>query len=142
MADYRLNQDGSVIRTADGAVIPVDMNNRDYAAYQAWVADGGVVDPYVAPAPAEADYIAAAQQMLDSTAQQRNYDGILSACSYGNSTNAQFKAEASACIAWRDAVWTACYTALAAVQGGTMAQPSITDFIASLPKLTWPAGQA
>lgn len=142
MAQYRIGQNGSIIRASDGAAIPADDTNRDYSAYQAWIAEGGVADPYVPPAPTEADYSAAVQKLLDSTTQRRNYDGILSACSYGNGTNAQFKAEAVACIAWRDAVWTACYAALAAVQGGTMAQPSIADFIASLPKLTWPADQA
>jgi hypothetical protein len=52
MADYQLSTFDSVIRTADGACIPADPANRDYAEYLQWVEDGGVPDPYVAPEPA------------------------------------------------------------------------------------------
>ena len=52
MAEYQLTAtDSSVIRTADGACIPNDPANRDYAEYQKWLADGGVPDPYVEPPP-------------------------------------------------------------------------------------------
>ncbi|WP_063685504.1 hypothetical protein [Bradyrhizobium stylosanthis] len=50
MAEYRLTEtDQMVIRTADGAYIPNDDGNRDWQAYQQWLADGGVPDPYVPP---------------------------------------------------------------------------------------------
>ena len=45
MAEYRLQSDGSVVRTADSATIPNDPANADWIAYQAWLADGGVPDP-------------------------------------------------------------------------------------------------
>ncbi|HVJ31676.1 MAG TPA: hypothetical protein VND94_01060 [Terriglobia bacterium] len=100
-------------------------------------------DPKVAayrnPPPTEADYVAAVQAMLDTKARERNYDNIMSACTYAASTIAKFKAEGDACLAWRDAVWAQCYTDLAAVQAGTMAQPTVGDFVASLPHLTWPS---
>lgn len=96
----------------------------------------GTVWVYVAT---EADYVAAVQRMLDTKAQERKYDDIESACTYASSTNAQFKAEGLACLAWRDQVWTQCYTDLAAVQAGTMQQPTIEAFVASLPQLTWPS---
>jgi len=51
MADYRLTANDSVIRTADGAGIPPDPANSDWQAYQRWLADGGVPDPYVPPIP-------------------------------------------------------------------------------------------
>jgi hypothetical protein len=52
MTDYQLTAtDSSVIRTADNACIPNDPANRDYAAYQQWLADGGVPDPYIEPEP-------------------------------------------------------------------------------------------
>jgi len=49
MADYQLTDTDSVIRTADGALIPNDPANRDWVEYQAWLDDGGVPDPYVPP---------------------------------------------------------------------------------------------
>jgi hypothetical protein len=50
MADYQLTAtDDTVIRTADGAYIPNDPANRDWAEYQNWLALGNVPDPYVAP---------------------------------------------------------------------------------------------
>ena len=60
MADYQLTAtvlvDGvdvsSIIRTIDGASIPNDPENRDRRQYDAWLADGGVPDPYAAPPPA------------------------------------------------------------------------------------------
>ncbi len=46
MAHYVLTATLYVIRNSDGATIPEDPANRDYAAYQAWVAAGGMPDPY------------------------------------------------------------------------------------------------
>lgn len=51
MSDYRLTATDTVIRANDGASIPNDPDNRDRAIYAAWVAAGGVPDPYVAPPP-------------------------------------------------------------------------------------------
>jgi len=51
MAEYQLTSTDAVIRTVDGACIPSDPANRDYAEYLKWVEDGGVADPY-APPPA------------------------------------------------------------------------------------------
>ena len=54
MSDYQLTQPEepcSIIRTEDGACIPPDPANRDYAEYLKWVEDGGVPDPYVEPEP-------------------------------------------------------------------------------------------
>jgi hypothetical protein len=50
MSDYQLTATESiVIRTADGACIPNDPANRDYAEYTEWLDGGGVPDPYVPP---------------------------------------------------------------------------------------------
>ena len=48
MADYKLTAtDKVVIRTVDGANIPNNPANIDWAEYQKWLAAGGVPDPYV-----------------------------------------------------------------------------------------------
>jgi hypothetical protein len=54
MADYQLIiNPGAVLRVADNTFIPEDPKNSDWIAYQNWLADGGVPDPYVEPpAPA------------------------------------------------------------------------------------------
>ena len=49
MADYQFTATDVVIRTADGASIPNDPANRDRIEYDAWLANGGVPDPYKAP---------------------------------------------------------------------------------------------
>jgi len=61
MAEYQLTADPDVvIRTADNASIPNDPDNRDWQEYQAWLAAGGVPDPYVPPPPPE-QYVQAMQ---------------------------------------------------------------------------------
>jgi len=51
MADYRLTSNGSVIRIRDGALVPNDPTNRDRIEYEAWLAGGGVPDPFIPPMP-------------------------------------------------------------------------------------------
>lgn len=89
-------------------------------------------------APTERDYVMAVQGMLDSKARERKYDDIASAATYDGDPDPIFAAEGAACKAWRSTVWRRCYEDLAKVQAGEMVQPTIEDFLASLPTLTWP----
>jgi len=89
-------------------------------------------------APIERDYVMAVQVLLDETVQQRNYDNIATAASYAGDPDPIFNAEGTACKAWRSLVWRKCYTDLAAVQAGQMPQPTVEQFVASLPALVWP----
>jgi hypothetical protein len=49
---YQLTQGDTILRTADGAFIPPDPANTDYAAYLAWVDKGNMPDPAPVPEPA------------------------------------------------------------------------------------------
>ena len=98
-----------------------------------------LVDP---PPPTPEQVIArmsaAVQQHLDTKARERNYDGILSLCSYATSLNAKFAAEGQAGVEWRDAVWVKCYEVLAAVEAGLREPPTVEQLIAELPVFVWP----
>lgn len=93
------------------------------------------------PTPEEviAGMTAAVQQHLDVKARERNYDGILSLCTYAASPSSKFAAEGQAGVEWRDAVWAKCYEILADVQAGTRPAPTAEQLIAELPGFTWPA---
>lgn len=100
--------------------------------------DGAEFKRAPGPPPAVAQYVVAVQAMLDTKVQERRYYNILSACTYSTSTNATFKAEAAACMAWRDAVWAKAYAVLDDVNAGALAQPTIPELLAMLPALEWP----
>ena len=83
--------------------------------------------------------VAATQDRLDSWARSRNYDGILSACTYATSTIPRFSAEGQAAVNARDLTWATLYALLADVQAGTIPAPqSYVDIEPHLPELSWP----
>jgi hypothetical protein len=88
--------------------------------------------------PAVPDYVTAVQLMLDTKAQERRYDNILSACTYAASTQPKFQAEGLACVAWRDAVWAKCYELMGQVDSGELPQPTVSELLAMLPTMDWP----
>jgi hypothetical protein len=49
---YQLTTSTSIKRLSDGAFIPPDPANADYAAYLAWVEEGNTPDPAPVPEPA------------------------------------------------------------------------------------------
>jgi hypothetical protein len=117
-----------------------DATRAAWVNYRANAARDGVelIPPAPAPMPTEGQYVDAIQSMLDAKVGERRYLGIISACSYAASTNATFKAEADACLAWRDAVWLKAYQVLDQVTAGTIPQPTIPELLAMLPTMTWP----
>ena len=139
----------------NGSDIPNDavvISNEEHAALLAGQAAGKVITVDAAgvpmltdPAPPTQAQIKAAltgaiQQRLDDFARTRNYDNILSACTYATSTVAKFKTEGQACVNLLDATWAAAYTILANVQAGKRPMPtSIADIKADLPAAVWPA---
>ena len=132
------NDDSHVLRLADNVPIPRDEGNRDYQEYLAWLAEGNNPDPADEKPVTLTDYQNAVQNKLDDKARERNYDGILSLCTYVTSANPGFAAEGQAGVAWRDAVWAKCYEVLAEVGAGTRPQPPVAELLAELPIMDWP----
>ena len=77
----------------------------------------------------------AVQRVLDSKAQELNYDTCLSVCSYIDTGVPKFDAEGKAFRAWRSAVWAKGYEILAQVQSGERSIPTEEELIAELPVL-------
>ena len=83
--------------------------------------------------------VAAVQERLDDFAKTRNYDGILSACTYATSAVTKFQSEGQYCVTARDQSWALLYTLLAEVQAGTRPMPgSVAEVMALLPVMEWP----
>jgi enamine deaminase RidA (YjgF/YER057c/UK114 family) len=81
----------------------------------------------------------ATQKRLDDFAKTRNYDSILSACTYATSTVVKFSTEGQYCVEARDATWSKLYEILAEVQAETRPMPSgYSDIESELPVLQWP----
>ena len=86
-----------------------------------------------------AQYTGAVQQHLDTFARTRDYEGILSACTYASSAEPKFKSEGQYAVEARDATWAKCYEVLAAVESGSRPMPTLEELLAELPELVWPA---
>ena len=83
--------------------------------------------------------VASTQERLDSFARTRNYDGILSACTYATSNIPKFAAEGQVAVNLRDATWAALYQILEEVQAGQREAPTgFSDIEPLLPPLEWP----
>lgn len=99
--------------------------------------------PYARPQPSSAqiknEIVKATQRRLDDFAKTREYDGMLSLCTYATSTNQKFAAEGQYGVEARDATWAKLYEILAEVEAGSRPMPTGYKAIESdLPKLEWP----
>lgn len=82
---------------------------------------------------------AAIQAHIDATAQFRNYSDGNSLAGYVNSTITAWSSEATAFVAWRDAVWIYSYAELDKALSGERPIPAVEEFIAELPLINWSA---
>ena len=131
----------SIIRSEWDRVEPLDNN-----AGIGWGWNNGFIAPpeppvvpeVKTPDQAKREIVNAVQKRLDVFAQTRNYDGILSACTYANSTVPKFAAEGQYAVNARDAAWATCYQIMAAVQAGQRPMPTVEQVLSELPALAWP----
>lgn len=83
--------------------------------------------------------VADTQVRLDTFAQSRGYDSMLSACTYASSSVTKFSTEGQYCVDARDATWAKLIEILGEVTAGTRPRPSgYADIEADLPPLVWP----
>ena len=80
----------------------------------------------------------AVQRHLDTVVAERSYSSAAAAVSYVGDPNPQWDAEARAVLAWRSAVWTACFVALDDVLAGRREPLTPDEMVAELPPLVWP----
>jgi hypothetical protein len=105
-----------------------------------WVWNGTSFAP--APIPLsqiQAEIVTATQQRLDDFARTRNYDGVLSLCTYASSPNPKFQAEGQYGVEARDATWSKLLEILAEVEANTRPMPTgYAEIESELPPLVWP----
>lgn len=97
--------------------------------------------PVAPPTPQEIEalIVMAVQMRLDAFARTRNYDSMMSACTYAFSAVPRFQAEGHYCLEARDHTWDALYTFMGEVQAGTSPMPTgYADIEPLLPVLAWP----
>lgn len=95
--------------------------------------------PKPSTAEIQKNIVQATQQRLDDFARTRNYDNIMSACTYATSTVPRFAAEGQYCVTARDNTWATLYQILDEVKAGTRPMPSgYADIEPLLPVLEWP----
>lgn len=85
------------------------------------------------------EIVQATQQRLDDFARTRNYDNILSLCTYATSSVPKFQQEGQYGVTARDTTWAKLYEIFAEVEAGNRPMPtSYSDIEAELPELIWP----
>ncbi|NSY68930.1 hypothetical protein G6L35_08645 [Agrobacterium tumefaciens] len=84
------------------------------------------------------DYENAIQNLVDTTARDRQFRDGVTLASYTASTKPKWAAEAQAFVAWRDNVWSYAYGELAKVHAGQRQQPTVEQFLSEIAPIAWP----
>lgn len=80
------------------------------------------------------------QSRLDSFAQTRGYDSILSLCTYATDSDPRFSSEGEYGVKARSETWSKLYEILAEAESGSRPIPSrYEDIESDLPTLAWPS---
>lgn len=102
--------------------------------------DGSFLPPaQPTPTPVLADYENAIQDLVDTTARERQFRDGVTLASYTSSTKPKWAAEAQAFVAWRDDVWFYAYGELAKVQAGQRPQPTVDQILGEIVPIDWPS---
>lgn len=126
-------------RVVESAPIEVDGQWMQQWDVQALTPEEVTANQAAAAQALQDSIVSATQDRLDAFARTRNYDGILSLCTYATSAVTKFQAEGQYGVTARDATWAKLYEMLAEVQAGTRPAPSgYADIEPSLPVLNWP----
>ncbi|CAB4211807.1 hypothetical protein UFOVP1419_28 [uncultured Caudovirales phage] len=127
--------DGLSVLIVDNNVFATHIINNDPVT---------IIPEPVPPTPEQitASLVNAVQKHLDATARTRNYDGILSLCSYATSTDPVFSAEGQAGVAWRDACWRYSYQVQVDIVAELRTVPTPAELVAELPVMVWPVDPA
>jgi hypothetical protein len=139
---FKVISESVVQRLSDGVQFPADPANVDYQEFLRWRAEGNTPEPADQPTleQIEADIAAEVQRRLEAWAQQREYDGIVSLCSYAGDPDPTLNAEGTLGVSMRSATWVAMKRIRAEVMAGVRPMPqTIADIEADLPVLVWPA---
>ncbi|NSZ73938.1 hypothetical protein G6L74_09315 [Agrobacterium tumefaciens] len=84
------------------------------------------------------DYENAIQNLVDSTAREKQFRDGVTLASYTASTKPHWAAEAQTFVAWRDNVWSYAYDELAKVQAGLRLKPTVEEFLTEITPVDWP----
>lgn len=118
--------------------LPVEQDGR-------WVQDWAIVElnPLELNESLESikrSIIDSVQQRLDTFARTREYDGIMSLCTYATSSVPKFSSEGQYGVDVRDATWIKLYEILDEINSGIRPIPSgYSDIEDELPTLSWPS---
>jgi hypothetical protein len=132
--------DSPVPASVTSAIPITDVQWQACLATPGYTIVNGALVPPAPPTAAQvqaiqfAGFEQAVQVALDTFARTWGYTSIVSAASYAASTVAQYKAEATALITWRDAMWQAVASTEAAITAGTTPAPTTpAAFVALMP---------
>jgi hypothetical protein len=126
-----------VQRDEHGAIIGLYANPQSGCAEEEVADDDAEVLAFRNPVTIT-DYENAIQNLVDSTAREKQFRDGVTLASYTASTKPNWAAEAQAFVAWRDNVWSYAYGELAKVQAGTRPKPTVEKFLDEIARIAWP----
>lgn len=118
----------SFLDAETGEVLSRDMTAEEIAEFE----------EHPPQVPTITDYENAIQNLVDSTAREKQFRDGVTLASYTASTKPKWAAEAQSFVAWRDNVWFYAYGELAKVQAGQRQQPTVEQFLGEIARIAWP----